>query len=486
MYIYWNSTTAVFYLKTNKGWNAMKKLLIIFLVTLALGIMSSPAFSQDSDGDGIDDSEDNCLQVPNGPDLGTCYSWSGMASGTTCRADVDCGGSPDSCSMNQEDNDSDGAGDVCDNCPTGDACALDGRIAIVDMLAEKVFIYSKDHTLITTTDFGLIGRPVFIRDAGSSGWLVKVMPQDILFEIWHLDIDGTLLNSYRHLSIHNSPGLYYTGIKGGNFVTAEISRGWIYVFNLQGEVITSRDVWNDPNGWPYNYRMMGDVAGLFGGGFVAVPEQGSFWASGAGYSPYLFFYDDNLNLVNKRDITSYGLFIYALAGQASGGFVGIGNYDGGNYITHLFYFDMTGNKVNERDITGDIPGILTEPFLSFTVSALNDDSVIVSNVNDSSFWVYHSPPVEVDLSSDGITSIGGVGGNYLQLEDGDEDGVGDIYDNCPNDANPDQADSDGDGIGDMCDTGEAAIPTLSEWGMIIFMTIIMGIAAMALRKRRTM
>ena len=34
--------------------------------------------------------------------------------------------------------------------------------------------------------------------------------------------------------------------------------------------------------------------------------------------------------------------------------------------------------------------------------------------------------------------------------------------------------------------GETAIPTLSEWGIIIFMTIIMGIAVMSLRKRRTM
>jgi hypothetical protein len=35
--------------------------------------------------------------------------------------------------------------------------------------------------------------------------------------------------------------------------------------------------------------------------------------------------------------------------------------------------------------------------------------------------------------------------------DRDRDGVGDACDNCPNNANADQADADGDGLGDLCD-----------------------------------
>jgi hypothetical protein len=34
--------------------------------------------------------------------------------------------------------------------------------------------------------------------------------------------------------------------------------------------------------------------------------------------------------------------------------------------------------------------------------------------------------------------------------DGDEDGVRDSVDNCPEAANADQGDADGDGVGDAC------------------------------------
>ena len=41
---------------------------------------------------------------------------------------------------------------------------------------------------------------------------------------------------------------------------------------------------------------------------------------------------------------------------------------------------------------------------------------------------------------------------YQNLQDGDGDGVPDVYDNCPTVANLDQLDSNGDGIGDACET----------------------------------
>jgi len=95
-------------------------------------------FGNDLDGDGIPDEEDNCPTVPNGPLLGTCMRWDyspqnplqkrpsylpeNPSQMIRCKSQADCdnnlGPNTHFCSMNQEDWDLDGVGDVCDNCPT--------------------------------------------------------------------------------------------------------------------------------------------------------------------------------------------------------------------------------------------------------------------------------------------------------------------------------------------------------------------------------
>jgi len=57
-----------------------------------------------------------------------------------------------------------------------------------------------------------------------------------------------------------------------------------------------------------------------------------------------------------------------------------------------------------------------------------------------------------DLCSDGLEDLDGFAdGDGCADLDNDEDGVLDVDDNCPLDANTDQADDDGDGLGDACD-----------------------------------
>jgi hypothetical protein len=97
----------------------------------------------DQDSDGFPDNTDNCPEIANGPNLGTCIDCFNGDIGQTCTSSDECG-EHGVCSLNQEeicsdfdddqvineedncvcidntdqsDTDDDGIGDVCDNCP---------------------------------------------------------------------------------------------------------------------------------------------------------------------------------------------------------------------------------------------------------------------------------------------------------------------------------------------------------------------------------
>ncbi len=89
-----------------------------------------PDTDTDSDGDGVEDDADNCPTTPNGPDGGIC---SAGTIGELCMSHGDCGCEGE-CSMNQEDTDEDGIGDVCDNC--ADNCNYDQGDADVDGIGD--------------------------------------------------------------------------------------------------------------------------------------------------------------------------------------------------------------------------------------------------------------------------------------------------------------------------------------------------------------
>jgi hypothetical protein len=74
--------------------------------------------SCDIDKDGILNADDNCPDVSNGPELGSCYNYSIEEVGESCTEDGNCGSVWYLwCDIFQADGDNDAIGHVCDNCP---------------------------------------------------------------------------------------------------------------------------------------------------------------------------------------------------------------------------------------------------------------------------------------------------------------------------------------------------------------------------------
>lgn len=94
-------------------------------------VTGEPPVQQDSDGDGVPDSSDNCPNVsnPNQEDSNNngigdaCESSSNDADGDGIEDDVD--NCPNDANSNQADNDNDGVGNVCDPTPNGEAECTD-------------------------------------------------------------------------------------------------------------------------------------------------------------------------------------------------------------------------------------------------------------------------------------------------------------------------------------------------------------------------
>lgn len=358
----------------------------------------------DADGDGVGDACDNCPAVYN-PD----------------QFDFNFDGMGDAC----EDSDGDGLNDDVDNCPSvfnpgqedsdgdgyGDACDSGNRFVVADQKTKEVFIFDLDGNLINKTDFSKLGDLYFIRDAGTSGWLLKGLGNNT-WKICHIDSSGALRSISTDVQV--GPGPYYSGLSNGNFVINNMNTGDITLYNPSGLSVASTNVWTNPNGPSYNFSLMGDIAGLVGGGFVVLPELGSISTGGAGFTPYLYFYDNNLNMVNTVDISLYHITLYMLAGLSDGGFVGIGNANGSNIDTHLFYFDSSGVLTSQRNITEDIPDISINDYMQYAISSTDDGGVIVTHLYASQVWIFHSTPKEIDLSAGGVSSIGGIGGSYFQ------------------------------------------------------------------------
>jgi hypothetical protein len=161
----------------------------------------------DTDGDGVGNSEDNCITVPNGPDKGTCTS--GTVGKICYRPTGDCG-CAGYCSLNQEDYDKDGIGDVCDTIPTvfGDENTSGSQTlsigASILELDQSIFLFSLlyNWACYGQEDCGKYECLAHLAADWSNGrefwWGFRVKPiEELEYECPDLPIIGELIGKFR-------------------------------------------------------------------------------------------------------------------------------------------------------------------------------------------------------------------------------------------------------------------------------------------------
>jgi len=302
--------------------------------------------------------------------------------------------------------------------------------ALIDWGSNKVVILDFSGNVLFEKDFNGIGVCYFIFPS-ANGWLVKgcltsgCWGEDWI--IWQLQPDGTINNTLTGLG----PGPFYTGIGSGNFVSGNVYTGVIDLYNETGAIINSINVWAEEDGLPYNYSRLGDTAGLVGGGFV-VPPQGGWPSINQLYTPYLYYYDNNLNLINTIDISTVDMRLLNLTGLSDGGFAGTCAAHGTGYdVESLCWFNSEGGLVEVVDVINDLP---FRDYMNVFIAGLSDGRVMLTVYGRDKVWIYDPPSSEdffiasqtevLDLSGAGVSAIGGIAGNILMLDtvcDGDLD-----------------------------------------------------------------
>jgi hypothetical protein len=210
----------------------------------------------------------------------------------------------------------------------------------------------------------------------------------------------------------------------------------------------------------------------------------------------------------------------------NGGYAG-NTLDGGYVLAgNSSSFGVDGFMILKLNSNGEIPGcdiigtsnaIISDTTVEgyeisacdvFEPVAVTDTNAIPqdSSVEPSVICQYYDPN---DIDGDGVTNNSGgatASSRYSSSFLADEDNcpnipngpflgtctVGNIGDSCiVNEAcgvggvcSMNQEDSDGDGIGDVCESSTEQIPTLSEWGILIFLTLILGISVVMLYRKR--
>jgi hypothetical protein len=304
----------------------------------------------------------------------------------------------------QEDSDRDGFGDICDS---------ENNFAVLDLAANKVVVFDLSARMLSEKKFDGMGTVYFIAPS-INGWLVKGCPTSGCamsnWIIWDLNPDLSIRNTITNQMVAHG----YAPLASGNFVSSNIYTGDIDLYDTSGTIIKSINVWEEKDGWPYEYKKLGDVAALVKRGFVVTPE-GGFPVDGP-FTPFLYFYDNDLTLINKVDISGDKIHLFYLTGLDNGGFAATCSDCGtnNNNVDSVCFFSPEGELINRINITGDITGSLY--LMDVFLTGLKGGGVIVSTRGSDKVWIYHSPPQELVLSGAGITNIGALAGNIFPTQ----------------------------------------------------------------------
>jgi len=430
--------------------------LLFYLVSADSGCAESSLF--DNDGDGIPEASDNCPTVSNvdqtdsdGDSVGdacdNCVNdenvmqldLDGDGMGDVCDADDDDDGTDDAsdnCPVDsnpsQLDQDSDGFGDECDNCPVdsnlsqrdsdsdgeGDACDTDDDgDGVLDGIDNCLLIPNSDQADSDNDGRGDVCDPCALN------------PHPLCLACDNPDVtdpDGDLVcdienvvvvqgSSIDYLANSSDPGLGLTWVDEG-FTPGG---GW-----LNGQYGIGYDT-----GAPPNATALIDTP--VASGTRSIYTRSSFNLAtadsiarvtvGADYDDGYVVFLNGTEVYRSPEVTAGGpTWNQGLNSQREPSNQPIPNYGPLN------------------DVTMPAAGLLH--------SGINVAAIGVWNASTNSSDLLLVPKITIVEGVDNCPDDANV-----DQADGDSDGVGDVCDNCPDDANSGQEDTDMDGSGDACD-----------------------------------